>query len=391
MTMLNLAQQRPLIRSELSRRIGYTNGLHDISRFARVVKYLHGIAPASILSLRSAIIEKEAVRGKKYADGVIDVGRALGLLHKAGNTLTLSDKGFALHAIQRMNDNDESTRALLLHSVLESDGEATLNLLDILSKGGAAAPLGELLVERLLTILSLRETWANQQIESKFIRDMVLQELADSRHRLAAAVNIDRKETQSWSAYKEERSLTPEQKVERFYSHTVNPRRGWLKDFGCVQQQGRGEYHVTEIGHRLLSSFKEASCYSNSAFILPFSVEVSQLLRLPTSSNSTDLCWQAIAASFVHPPSPAQLSPDDHIDFIMNIYPHVRFHVFNEAAIDSIYHALAAQLATKGQYLNYRSHNALLDFTSSKFPDKVYRLRQRYGRTGYIALRGHVA
>ena len=343
MSMFGLVQQRARIKDELSRRIGYTNGLHDIFRFARVVTYLHSIGPASVPSLRSAILEQEeSVGGTRYADGVIDVSRALGLLDKAGTKLTLSDKGYALHAVQQMNAPDESVGAMLLHAVLESDGDATLNLLDILSfDANTSASLGELLVGRLLRILTLRESWTNEHIESKFVRDMILQELTESKRRLATAVDIDRKEAQSWSAYREERSLTPEQKVERFYAHTVNPRRGWLKDFGCIQQQGREKYHVTEKGFRLLASFKEAACYSESVFVLPLSVKVTQLLGLTPSSDSKDLCWKAIASSLVDPPLTAHLSPQKLFSFIETIYPHVKFHVFNEAAIESIYDAMA--------------------------------------------------
>ena len=390
MTMLSLVQQRPRIRSELSRRIGYTNGLHDIFRFARVVTYLYRIAPASVASLRSTILEREPVRGPKYADGVIDVGRALGLLHKSGTNLTLSDKGYALYAVQQVNESSETTRALLLHSVLEADGEATLNLLDILANATTSASLGELLVERLLRILELRECWAKQEIEAKFVRDMILQELSDSKRRLTIAVDMDRKQTQSWSAYREERRLTAKQRVERFYTHTVNPRRGWLKDLGCIREQGRHQYHVTEAGHRLLASFKKACCYSDSVFILPFSVDVSQLLGVTAAGHTKDLFWRATASSFVDPAVPVNLSPDEHFHLLASIYPHVKFHLFNEAAIESVHDALAAQLAINGQYVERHFFNALLESTFKNFPDKVYRLRQRHGDSGYIAMKGNI-
>ncbi len=390
MAMLGLVQQRARVRGELSRRIGYTNGLHDIFRFARLVTYLHNIGPASVTSLRSVILEREAVNGPKYADGVIDVGRALGFLHKAGNKLMLSDKGYALYAIQQTNASNESIGALLLHAVLESDGEATLNLLDILANADISTSLGELLVGRLLSILTLRESWANQNIESKLVRDIILQELSDSKRRLTTAVDMDRKQTQSWSAYREDRSFTPEQKVERFYSHTVNPRRGWLKDLGYIRQQSGEDYRVTESGRRLLSAFKEEGCCSGSALVLPFSAEVTQLLGLAPSDDPKDLCWQAISSSFLGSASPAHLSLDEYFRFIEAIYPHVKFHVFNEAAIESIYDAMAAQLAADGKYLDRSSFSDLMESTFQEFPDKIYRMRQRHGRSGYIAMKGFV-
>ena len=390
MTMLNLLQQRPQVKSELSRRIGYTNGLHDIFRFSRVVNYLYSIAPASVVSLRSVILEQEDVQGPKYADGVIDVARALGLIHKAGTKLTPSDKGYALYAVQHMDDTGESTRALLLHSVLQSDGEATLNLLDLLANAADSTSLGELLVDCLLRILELRECWAKEQIRTKAARDMVLQELSDSKRRLATAVDIERKQTKSWSAYRDERRLTAEQRVNRFYTHTVNPRRRWLKDLGCVQERGRHQYHVTEMGYRILASLKGASCYSNSVFMLPLSMEVAQLLGVTTSGDSEDLFWRAAASSFADTPSPVHLSPDDHLSLIESIYPYVKFHLLNEAAIESIYDVMGAQLAVKGQYVERDSFDELLDATFKNFPNKVYRLRQRHGRSGYIVMKSNV-
>ena len=390
MSTLSLIQQRSRVKSELSRRIGYTNGLHDIFRFGRVVTYLHRIGPSSIASLRSTILEKESVQGTKYADGVIDVSRALGLIHKAGSRLTLSDKGYALYAVQQLSDSNETTKALLLHSVLVYDGEATLNLLDILANAGTSASLGELLVERLLGILERRACRVEQEISAKFARDMILQELSDSKRRLSRAVDVDRKQTESWSAYREERKLTAEQRLERFYAHTVNPRRGWLKDLGCIEEQARHQYRVTKAGHRILASFKEASCYVDTTFILPFSVEVSELLGIAGSGNSKNLFWRAIAASFQGSGVPVRLSSDEYIDVIQRIYPHVKFHLFNEAAIESVHDALAAQLAITGHYIECRLFNELMKSSLAKFPDRLYRLRQRRGGSGYISMKGNL-
>ena len=392
MGTLNLIQQRSQIKSELSRRIGYTNGLHDIFRFARVVSYLHKIAPASVASLRGTIIEQEeSVQGTKYANGVIDVARALGLIHKVGTKLTLSDLGYALYAVQKLNNSDETTKALLLHSVLVFDGDATLNLLDILANPTNSASHGKLLVDRLLRILKIRQDRAEDEIRAKFARDMLIQEFSDSKRRLARAVDMGRKQTQSWSTYREERRLTPEQRLERFYAHTVNPRRGWLIDLGCIQKQGRHQYHVTNAGNRILAFFKEESCYSESVFILPFSIEVSELLGISTSEEKRDLFWRAIAAFFRGPNISVELSPDKYFHQIKRIYPHVKFHLFNEAAIESIYDVLAAQQAICGQYIERRLFADLLESSLAKFPDKLHLLRQRHGLSGYISMKGTVS
>lgn len=387
--MLSLGQQRPRIRRELSRRIGYTNGLQDIYRFTRVVSYLHRIAPSSVASLRATILDRENIQGAKYADGVIDVAGALGLMDKIGTKLTLSDRGYALYAVQQMDNPTELARALLLHSVLESDGDATLNLLDILANHGAPELVGRTLVERLLQVIELREQWASQQMEYKLARDVVLQELSDSKKRLMSAVNPDRKQAQSWSSYRAERRLSAEKRIGRFYDHTVTPRRGWLQDLGCIEQQGRRQYEVTKNGYRLLALFRDASCYMGSVLILPLSTEVTGQLGVAGSGDSEDLFWRATASAFAEQTSIAHLSPTEHLHLIECIYPHVKLHVFNEATIESIYNVMAARLAVGGKYLGRRSFEEQVDSVSREFSDRVFRLRQRHGGSGYIALRAH--
>ena len=389
--MLSLGQQRPLIRRELSRRIGYTNGLHDIFRFARVASYLHALGPVSPASLRAAILEEErqSVRGPKYADGVIDSARALALIHKVGANLTLADKGYALHAVQQLTNRRESKKALLLNLVLESDGDATLNLLDLLANETPSDSIGLLLIERLLGVIELRERWATQHILAKPVRDAILQDLSDAKKRLELAVDTDRKQIRSWSAYQEEQGLSAEQRVRRFCDHTVNPRRGWLKDLGCIEIQSRGQYKVTHIGYRLLESFKTASCCAESVIALPFSNEVLQHLGLSACRGSKNQLWQAAASLFEGQASPAYISSSSLFDFVESIYPHVKLHVFNEAATESIYVAISAQLATAGQYLDRQWFEDQLDVVSREFSDRIYRLRQRSGGSGYIALRNN--
>ena len=171
MNMLRLGQQRTLIRSQLSRRIGYTNGLHDIFRFGRTVSYLHQIAPASTPALRAVVLDREDVSGGKYADGVIEVAGALGLIAKVGTKLTLGDKGYALYAVEQMEQPAEPRRALLLNAILETDSDATLNLLDLIAKGSPPESLGPLLMERLLNVIQFREEWTSIHVVGNLARD----------------------------------------------------------------------------------------------------------------------------------------------------------------------------------------------------------------------------
>ena len=391
MNMLNLYNQRPAIRKELSRRIGYTNGLHGIFRFARVVSYLQAIAPASASALRGSILEneKQNVRGAKYADGVVDVARALDLVDRTGSNLVPSDKGYALHAVQQLDSTANSSTALLLNAVMETDGDATLNLLDLLALGAEPDSLGHLLVDRLLSVLDQREQWAEECIRSKAAKDFVRQELGESRSRLNQAVDPGRKVVQPWSTQGKPPKLNPEQKVQRFLDHTVNPRRGWLRELGCVEQRGRSDYAVTERGSRLLNFLKSESCYSEEQIVLPFSSSVQSLLADQGQALRADLFWRATASVFRDHVSASHISGDQQLDQIAAIYPHVKLSLFNEATIGSIYCAASAQHAVNGQYLPWQSFPDQLDAICNEFPERIYRLRQRHGGSGYITLRSY--
>ena len=272
MNLHNIAQQRPVLRRDLSRRIGYTNGLHDIFRFGRVVKYLHRMAPASGPSLRTIVLDEENVRGTKYADGIIEVAGALGLIARVGTKLTLADKGYALYAVSQMNCPTGAERALLLNAILESDGDATLNLLDLISNATPSESLGPLLVDRLLRINQRRNEWVRANIRDKVVRDLVLHDLSDAKNRLVRAISLDRKQTRPWSQDRQGKSkrLNSKQRLARFFDHTVQPRRGWLRDLGCIQQNDGGQYETTASADRLLASLRESPHWWDSLFLLPF-------------------------------------------------------------------------------------------------------------------------
>ena len=51
---------------------------------------------------------------------------------------------------------------------------------------------------------------------------------------------------------------------------------------------------------------------------------------------------------------------------------------------------MAAQLAMDGQYIERQLFNELLKLTLAKFPDRLYRLRQRQGGSGYISMKASV-
>lgn len=387
MSLLGLSEQRSLLRRELSRRIGYTNGLHDLFRFGRVTSYLHQLGPASHAGLRAVVLDREEVRGQKYADGVIEVAGALGLTLKSGTRLTLSDRGYALHALQQGESPPRADAALLLNAVLDSDGDATLNLLDLIADGTPSDSTGPLLMARLLDAIHIREQWITLNVGNKLSRDLVLQDLYDARERLSQAVDLSRKKVAQRYPHSTPPKLNPEQRLARFFDHTIQPRRGWLKDLGCLVQTGRGKYEVTEAGNRLLGTIRQSLRTSSSTIALPFSGRSLEALEVAATDNSGEMLWRATASLFRPEPSPTSLSPEKLLDYVRTIYPHVKLHVFNEATVESIFIALAAVMAVSGRELDRGEFQDELDRLCDQHPRYLHRLRQRHGNSGYIALR----
>ncbi len=387
MVMLNLIQERARIRSELSRRIGYTNGLHDIFRFARVVRYMFELGPASSVMLRNAILANEQVTGTKYADGVIEVSGALGLIHKTGTKLTLGDKGFALHALEHLGEKSDAQTALLLNAILEADGDATLNLLDLVSRPNVELTLGEALVNRLIDISEFRTEWAELNISNSIAREMILSDLRDVKRRLEHATDPDRKRSQTWASYNEERRLSSQQKINRFYEHTVNPRRGWLRDLGCIRSEGNKQFTITERGRQLLGAFQEMNCYLNSMFILPMSTDITRTLGLPNTDEDSNIFWRAVASYFEDDVRPTNLNNVAFFNRIKALYPRLKLHVFDEATVESIYDANSALLAAEGEFVSRIEFERIVEALSHEFSDQFFRLRGRQGGGGYITLR----
>src|ERR1700723_358098 len=147
---------------QLLRRIGYTNGLHKIRRFTRVVEYLFPIMPTSAALLAQVIIREEnansngterQLKGTKYAVGIVEVAQALTLIERFGRKLSLSSQGYACHALNAQKAPEHILDAFLLEKVIESDGECSLNVLRIVSEGTVGlVGIGEALMSRLLCL-----------------------------------------------------------------------------------------------------------------------------------------------------------------------------------------------------------------------------------------------
>lgn len=385
-SILELSRHRKQIYRELLRRIGYTNGLHDIYRFARLVEYLYPKIPSTNAMLQSIIIDQEAkVSGKKYAQGIIDVAWALLLINKVGQKLSLSDRGYALHSIEKQpmqeQEKNKNRRAFLLMSVLESDGEYFINLLDMVSKGESGnVGLGRSLIDRMFKVIDLKEHWANTSIHSSISRDIVKGNLLEAKRRLEKATDPNQKENQ----------LSAEELVEMFFEHTVNPRLGWLDKLGCAKKDDNGHLVVTEQGKRLLIFFKTNECWRDGVYLLPLSYWLAKILDADNLADAKDLFWRAVATAMNGHAEPYIFEDHELLSFIKNIYPHIKLYGFNEAELSSIFHALSCMESVKGYYIQEEKFDDTIISLVQSFPKKIFQLSKRRGRGGYLALKKYI-
>ena len=162
--------------------------------------------------------EARRVRGAKYAEGVIDVARALSLIEKNGSNLVLSDKGYALHAVQQIDESMTSCTALLAQTVFETDGGRDAQPPRSYDTRFAVR-IDRSQVDRTTYNVLWRFVlqWAESNIPSTAARDMVLQDLTESMSRLALAVNVDRKAMWVRPMFATEFKLDAKQRVQRFF------------------------------------------------------------------------------------------------------------------------------------------------------------------------------
>jgi hypothetical protein len=394
-SILELSRHERLVQRELLRRIGYTNGLHDIYRFARVVEYLYPRIPSTQTALRSIIIREETekglsrISGNDYAQGIIDVAGALLLIDKSGQKLSLSDRGYALHALEQQNLRETYRRAFLLMSILDADGEYFLNLLDMLTQGiiGTIELGRDLLNNRVIKIIDLKEQWGKTSIHSSVARDIILRHLQESRRVLKEAMDPSQKVLTKSRSVLEERKLSPERRVERFLEHTVTPRLGWLVDLGCARKDDSGHLVATEQGQQLLDFFKDSGCLRESVYVLPVSPWLAKVLDAKNPTDATDLSWRAVAATLAGCAEPCRYQGRELLDRIKSIYPHVKLYGFNQADISSVLHVLSCMESVDGKYIHQDRFDEDVASLVKNFPKEIFGLSKRRGRGGYIALK----
>lgn len=375
------------LQKQLIRRIGYTNGLHKIRRFLRVVQYLHPIMPTSAALLAQVVIRQEndreensdrQLKGSKYAVGIIDVAGALGLLERFGRKIALSSEGYASYALCESDACISVLDAFLLERVIEADGEYVLNILRIVGEGTHdVIPIGEMLVKRFKALLRFKQEWVRENVQARHVQRIIDALLTDAMRTLDKATSGS--------------SPSGQTSTDFFLKHIVKPRLEWLQDLGCIEES-RGELSLAKKGSGLLNEIRKTSGWRDFGIYLPLNCWLTSQLELPSmyaDSQSRDFGWRLVAAAAVDPQDGEliHLNAERLLCRIKEIYPFVKLATFNEADALSIYHVLAAHEANDGRTLPEAEFNAALTKLVNDFPSEVFRLSKRRGRGMYIALK----
>jgi hypothetical protein len=339
------------------------------------VEYVYPNIPCSFPLLQEIIINSEGERnrvstplGGKYTRGIIDVTRSLGLLEKVGPKISLTDSGYALHALNKVEGYKKGIKDFLFNRVLESDGEYTLNILHLLNNGCRGSKvIGSELIERFLTLIEFKAEWAHQ-LPDKLSQDFILSALAEAKIVLEKALN--------------------KSKVDLFFMHIVVPRQEWLRDLGYLIANNDDE-EVSIGGKRILNRLTERGCFHSQFFFLPFSEWLSSALGISNLVEARDLFWDITAYGIVGEERKSEITQDPRnlLNIIKVIYPYVKLVNFNEAEVASIYNVLACIEAINGKVLPEKDFDSVLNEILIRYPQEVFRLSKRRGIGSYIALK----
>lgn len=365
---------------QLLRRIGYTNGLHKIRRFARVVEYVYKVMPTSVAELTQIIIREENARGEsqlggvEYAAGIIDVARALLLLERFGPKIALSSQGYACHALMRTSAPEPHIDPFLFHKVVEADGEYTLNILRLINEGiSEPTALGEALFARFLALIEYKKGWVDSNVLNRFSQRALVSMLDEARVTLEKAIK------------------NKPSHVDFFFKHTINPRVEWLQDLGCVVSRANGGQTCTDKGVRILDQIKGLGGWQGQFVFLPLDQWLAAQLDIPNLYRSTansNFTWRLVAATVNANPEETALG--DHailLGEIKAIYQYVKLANFNEADALSLYEVMAARAADGGKVLPQEPFEHALAELVREFPDEIFKLSKRRGKGLYIALK----
>lgn len=371
------------LQRQLLRRIGYTNGLHKIRRFPRVVEYLYPVMPTSVPMLVQILIREENIRsdvsdgpgrplkGRKYAQGIVDVAQALLLIDKFGPKISLSSQGYACHALTQTTA--AGVDPFLMQKVIDSDGEYSLNILKLVSEGVVEVPaIGNELRERFVALIAFKAKWAAEEIRDRFSQRAVTALLTDAERGFRRATEKDG--------------------ATLFLKHTVAPRLEWLVDLGCIGHDTAGLPTVTPPGRLVLKALHDLGASHQRFVCLPLDEWLASQLSLPNICGqlpAEDFAWRLVAAKYAGQPvlEAAPPPPADLLLFVRSIYDLVKLINFNEADALSIYEVLAAIEARQGRVLHQRVFEEALARLVREFPGAIVKLSKRRGRGLYIALK----
>jgi hypothetical protein len=396
-SVLDFERYKSDLDRQMLRRIGYTNGLHKIRRFARVVEYVYPIMPTSLPLLTQVIIREEIERtesdrqlkGTKYAAGIVEVTQALTLLERFGRKIALSSQGYSCHALNERPDPDDVLNAFLLEKVIEADGECSLNILRIVSEGETnAIEIGKILMGRLLALIDFKRAWAEEKLLDRFSQRSVVSLLDDAQRTLERAIDPDKPA----GHHRPRGSPESEAPVEFFYKHTVKPRLEWLEDLGCVVPDGSVGIAPTVAGKNLLSQIRGLGGWHAQFIFLPLDSWLSTHLAIPNfydDSVASDFGWRLVASTRTSSPSTSTIQ-QRHVELlglVKSSYSAVKLANFNEADALSIYEMLASQEASQGRVLSQTEFEKALTQLVTMFPSEIFKLSKRRGRGLYIALK----
>ena len=385
-SVLNFERYGGELQRQLLRRIGYTNGLHRIRRFSRVVEYLYAAMPTSVPMLVQILMREEnlrsqrkrtperTLRGRKYAQGIVDVAQALLLIERFGPKISLSSQGYACHALVQLAD-ESVLDAFLMQKVIDSDGEYSLNILQLISEGiSSVSAMGRKLTERFIALIQFKASWVTERVRESY-----------SQRTLAAMLS---------DAEKKFRHATERNGGDLFLKHTVSPRVEWLVDLGCVVCDDAGVHCITERGRSVLNELRALGGWRRTFVFLPFDGWLTSQLSLPnllTGESCEDFSWRLVAAFHsVEPVDQPLPAARELLAFVRSVYDDVKLANFNEADALSLFEVLAATHACHGGVVRQRQFEAALAQLIREFPAEAFKLSKRRGHGLYIALKKSV-
>lgn len=382
-SVLAFERHQAEINRQILRRIGYTNGLHRIRRFTRVVEYVFDIVSTSRSLLVQTIIEREAqlerpdsrkLTGPKYVQGIIDVAVALGLLERFGPKIALSSEGYACHCLS-ITDGAESRAldAFLFRRIVACDGEYSLNVLQLAAEGKrAVVDVGVALLERFLRVIAIKEAWA-ETIANSFAKRIVSSLLKEARQKLLQSID------------------NASQSADFFYKHTAAPRIEWLVDLGLLTSEG-DQLLLSAAGAATLAEIRRQSLLQQDVIVLPLDDWLRTELALPSQPVRDAANWDEQLCAAAYGPSVvagAASYPDDQglLETLYALYEHVKLQGFNEADVLSAFEVLAARSATSGHAMDRTAFEDRVRKAIAARPADVFKLTKRRGHGFYFAFK----